>query len=107
MVFPGSAGPALLQLLGVGTWAGVVLLAMRGQDPGLHTAHNHSDQCLQAHTTASELVYAGVACVLLSNAQVKADYASVADFVKITVLERTSRVNGGKSVLSLTCSNQW
>lgn len=26
--------------------------------------------------------------------QVKADYASVADFVKISVLERTSRVNG-------------
>lgn len=28
--------------------------------------------------------------------QVKAEYASVADFVKISVLERTSKVNGGK-----------
>lgn len=28
--------------------------------------------------------------------QVKAEYASVADFVKISVLERTSKVNGGE-----------
>lgn len=27
--------------------------------------------------------------------QVRQDYASVADFVKITVLDRTSRVNAG------------
>lgn len=29
----------------------------------------------------------------------KAEYASLADFVKISVLERTSRVNGGKQQL--------
>lgn len=31
--------------------------------------------------------------------QVKAEYASVADFVKISVLECTSRVNGGELLL--------
>lgn len=39
--------------------------------------------------------------VLYAPLQVKSEYASVADFVKITVLERTSRVNGGEGERTL------